>query len=581
MVRNRHGGRRRRAVAVWRVWRGWGSRRAVRLAAFAAEFRASFHTRTGVSVWLPAAVALTFLVFLKLDPFGLHSASEARSQQATLRVVSPFYSPSRQVVVVLIDDDYLRERQTGWPLRYAEQGRLLRQITSVDPAVVLVDLIYPHSHSAGSPGSAPDDIAQLTRPILSGTVPIVFTALAKEPGALPAGFKFCGHSRSSASPDILDAESMPPALLGLARSDSRFEIGYVRWAGCGDRYPLLLGGDTNAPTPAFAAYRAFCASKAGEGRCSDRSPAQHREAYAHPLIVRSGAFPPAEQAFAYDQHVCQKAAPATGSIPLWRRVGKSFQQLALSVFEDPRRESNVEVSLPCPAVAVIPLSLLQHASRAEWVELLQNKAVVLGANLAGMPDFIDSTVHGQVPGAVWHAMALDNLVSLGDRYLAERHEVFKGVAEVIVTLLLAYVFPYLLSVLEHRKAKTGRAYVSFGLWLTLAVVFLCHGDIASAFTCLAIGIGLDLTMPATSASHLLCVAATGLASAFFLSRGWPPNNWLGLVLVAFAFAHALKPYYRAPEKKHFPARESVLSHLHALVTSRRRRGVSLSTVEGE
>ena len=169
-----------------------------------------------------------------------------------------------------------------------------------------------------------------------------------------------------------------------------------------------------------------------------RSPAHTRS------IVRSGAFPPAEQAFAYDRSVCQKAAPANGSVPLWRRAAKSFQQLALSVFEDPRHESNVDVSLPCPAVTVIPLSLLQHASRAEWVELLQNKAVVLGANLAGMPDFIDSTVHGQVPGAVWHAMALDNLVSLGDRYLAERHEVFKGVAEVVLILLLAYAFPYVL-----------------------------------------------------------------------------------------------------------------------------------------
>ena len=128
-----------------------------------------WHRGWGVSLWLPAAVALTFLVFLKLDPFGLHSASEARSQQATLRVVSPFYSPSRQVVVVLIDDDYLRERQIGWPLRYAEQGRLLRQLSSVDPAVVLVDLIYPHSHSAGLPGGAPDDIAQLIRPILWAT----------------------------------------------------------------------------------------------------------------------------------------------------------------------------------------------------------------------------------------------------------------------------------------------------------------------------------------------------------------------------------------------------------------------------
>lgn len=529
-----------------------------------------------VSAWLPAAVALTFLVFLKLDPFGLHSASEARSQQATLRVVAPFYSPSRQVVVLLIDDDYLRERQVGWPLRYAEQGRLLRQIASVNPAVVLVDLVYPHAHSALPAGSVPDDIAQLTRPILSSTVPIVFTALAKEPGALPAGFSFCPDERSHQSTDLLDAESMPPSLVDLARSSARFEIGYVRWAGCGDRYPLILGGDSRAPTPAFAAYRAFCATHAGASRCADHNVTEHAGAYVHPLIVRAGAFPTAEQAFAYDQSVCQKAAAANGSVPLWRRLAKSFQQLALSVFEDPRREPDVEVSLPCPAVTVIPLSLLQHASRAEWVELLQDKAVVLGASLAGTPDFIDSPVHGQVPGAVWHAMALDNLVSLGPRYLAERHQVFQAFAEILIVLALAYAFPYVLSLLEHRKSKMSRAYVSFGLWMLLGLVFLAHGNAAAAATCLAIGIGLDLTMPTTSASHLLCVALAGVVSALFLSSGWPPNNWLGLMLVAFAFAHTLKPYYHPPEKKHFPAHESVLAHLYALVARRTRRLPSLT-----
>jgi CHASE2 domain-containing sensor protein len=535
-----------------------------------------------LSLWLPAAVALTFLVFLHLDPFGLHSASEARSQQATLRVVSPFYSPSRQVVAVLIDDDYLRARQTGWPLRYAEQGRLLRQIASVNPAVVLVDLVYPHSHAEAAAGSASDDIAQLTKPIRSSAVPIVFTALAKEPADLPQGFDYCRPSPSRRPLDLLDAESMPPSLVDLARSDERFQVAYVRWSGCADRYPLLLGGNAGAPTPAFAAYRAFCASKAGAPRCAGDPLAQRADAYTHPLIVRAGAFPPAEQAFAYDQSVCQKAAPANGSVPLWRRVAKSFQQLALSVFEDPRRETNVEVSLPCPAVTVIPLSLLQHATRAEWVELLQNKAVVLGANLAGMPDFIDSPVHGQVPGAVWHAMALDNLVSLGDRYLAERHEGFKAVAEVVIVLLLAYAFPYLLAALEHRKSRAGRAYVSFGLWMLLALVFLGHGNIAGAATCFAIGVGLDLTMPTTSASHLLCVALAGLISALFLSRGWPPNNWLGLVLVAFAFAHTLKPYYHPPEKKYFPAHESVLCHLYRLAAGRSRRpSIPHASLSGE
>ncbi len=83
---------------------------------------------------------LTFAVIEKLDAFGLHEAMDARSEQATLRIVSPYYTPSRDVAVVLVDDDYLKSRGAGWPLRFAEQGRLLRQIASSGPSVILVGL---------------------------------------------------------------------------------------------------------------------------------------------------------------------------------------------------------------------------------------------------------------------------------------------------------------------------------------------------------------------------------------------------------------------------------------------------------
>lgn len=52
------------------------------------RFRAAFRARADVSLWMPAAVAVTFFVFLALDPFGMGAASHARSEQATLRIVS-------------------------------------------------------------------------------------------------------------------------------------------------------------------------------------------------------------------------------------------------------------------------------------------------------------------------------------------------------------------------------------------------------------------------------------------------------------------------------------------------------------
>ena len=155
------------------------------------QFRADFTARTGVGLMLPLIVVAIFFALhgfeplhLKgLDPFGLGAASGARSAQATQRVLAPFYSASDKVVVVLIDDDYVRGRGAGWPLSYAEQGRLLRRVMLVEPAVVVVDLVYPHRH-AGDAGVASADVAALTRPIesLRATRPVVFTAFARECG---------------------------------------------------------------------------------------------------------------------------------------------------------------------------------------------------------------------------------------------------------------------------------------------------------------------------------------------------------------------------------------------------------------
>ena len=120
-----------------------------KLAAIAATYRAT----AKVSIWLPAAIVLTFAVLEQFNPFGINTAAGARSEQATLRIVSPYYTPSREVAVVLVDDDYLRARNVGWPLRFAEQGRLLRQIASAGPSVILVDFVYPHRHGDEQAGT--------------------------------------------------------------------------------------------------------------------------------------------------------------------------------------------------------------------------------------------------------------------------------------------------------------------------------------------------------------------------------------------------------------------------------------------
>jgi len=513
------------------------------------------------SLWLPAAVVLTFAVIERFDAFGLHQAMEARSEQATLRIVSPYYTPSRDVAVVLVDDDYLKSRGAGWPLRFAEQGRLLRQIAASGPSVILMDFVYPHQHGGG------DDIQSLLAPILSSSdesishVPIVFTAMAKPLASLPRGFEFCTEELKEHGPptDLLDRESLPAALSEQMQANGRgrFRVGYIGWSRCGGEYPLLLGGDPNAPTPVFAAYRAFCDSPKHADRCQHTNPWDARD-FVHPMIVRPGAFPTPEQRFAYSESICQRPLSERGGLPASERFFSALRQLTLGVFGDLRLSASPQLSLPCPAVTVLPLSRLQDASRDTWNELLRDKAVIVGADIAGIPDFVDSPVHGQIPGAVWHGMALDNLVALDSNYLAQRHPAIRKYGGLVLLLVFAYLFPFVLHFLELKAIRVGRAWMSFTLWLILAVTYVGFGDVRAAFLCLAIGIGLDLTSPSTSAIYLVGIAIAAVCSAVLLKWGVPPGNWLGVVLVAAAFGHALKPYYHASAVRQFPAQLSVL-----------------------
>jgi hypothetical protein len=207
---------------------------------------------------------------------------------------------------------------------------------------------------------------------------------------------------------------------------------------------------------------------------------------------------------------------------------------------------------------VLPLSRLQAASRDTWNELLRDKAVIVGANVSGIPDFVEAPVHGQIPGAVWHGMALDNLVALNSNYLAQRHPAVRKYGGYVLLLLFAYAFPFILHFLDRKTIRLGRAWVSFTLWVILAVSYVGFGDVQAALLCLAIGVGLDLTLPSTSAIYLVGIAVAAACSAFLLKWGIPPGNWLGVVLVAAAFGHALRPYYHPTAVRQFPAEFSVL-----------------------
>ena len=501
-------------------------------------------------------IALAFFCLLLMDPFGIETASSRRSEQAALRVTAPFYTPTGDVVVVLIDDDFLARTGKGWPLPYADQGRLLRNIFQGEPAVVFLDMLYRQKHtdrSAAEPVPAPaDEPMNLLGPVSSFTdTPLVFAAqirpelrsrgLATVCPEEPATGTLALEEPGSLLPEFRDWQDARP---GRAR------VALIGWWGCGARYPLRLGGAGSPPTPAMAMLEAYC-----------RKPERQQPgcallrdgggSFVAPLVVRWGAFPPAQQRQFYAAGVCQPYADDDG-VPGWRALRTSVTQLLLGIFEDLRDSPRTGLSLPCPAVTVLPASVVRLGDPAEVRALLRDRIVLVGARVTGISDWHQSPVHGQVPGVILHAAAVDNLLALGDRYAREMSPGATATTAMALLALLAICVPLLVILFDEPKR---RALSALGLlcWFGLAGFLSYSGASGEAvFAAIVVGIAIDLLMPVQTLIYLLVVLLLGGGAALLIRFGIAPSNWIGMVLVALAFAATVKQFYRQEELKEFP-----------------------------
>ncbi len=502
-------------------------------------------------------IALAFFCLLLMDPFGIETASSSRSEQAALRITAPFYRGTGAVVVVLIDDEFLARAGKGWPLPYADQGRLLRTLFQGEPAVVFLDILYRQQHDARgtlAAGQPADEPLDLLNPVgtMTGTQLVFASQLRTD---------LRGTTLESLCPDELpgetlalgDEESLLPEFQAWqsARAD-RSRVALLGWWGCGDRYPLRLGREPGQVTPALAMLEAYCArGDRREAGCA-LLEAAGQGAFSAPLVVRWGAFPPAEQRPFYTAGVCQTYAEPDGGVSVAQALGTSITQLLLGVFEDLRNSPRPGLSLPCPAVSVLPASLVRHGDPEEVRALLKDKIVLLGARVTGISDWHQSPVHGQVPGVILHAAAVDNLLGLGPRYARDLSTGATATAALVLLAILAFVVPLVWILLDEPRRRAVSA-VGLLCWFALAGFLSYAGASPEAvFAAVVVGIAIDLLMPVQTLVYLLVVLLLGGGAALLMRYGVAPSNWIGMVLVALAFSATVKQFYRQEELKQFP-----------------------------
>ncbi len=523
--------------------------------------------------WARVLIALGLLGLLAVNVLNAGSASSQRSEQAVLRIVSPFYDASRQVTVVLIDDEFLKRIGSGWPISYREQGLLLRRILAHEPAALFVDLLYRHRHGRST---SDDDPLDLLRPLPGATdqpVPVLFAALSVEqPGApgSPRGFCLPEAPATGLYRDrLVDPGSIEPTLRGpfgiasAARVDGvksgpRPGVALVSWSGCGNAYPLLLGASRAGSTPAMAMFDATCRRRPELAACAfgGKAPLEVAERFVQPMIVRWGAFSALDQARFYEAGVCQRATDADGGAPWATRWLRALQQLALGAVFNLRADDDPDVALPCPAVAVIPAGAILDADAATIDGLLRNRSVLLGARISGIPDWQLSGVHGLVPGVVLHAMALDNLFARGDGYLKPMPANLSRFIMLALACGAALIAPWVI----HRKPwfrESVRAGAGLALWIVYATVLAAHRHWWEALAVLGIALAFDLIKPAETFRLALLFTAMSALAAIAVAAGRSPWNWIGLAIVILTTTETLKAYLKPGVPKPFPHPQSL------------------------
>lgn len=347
------------------------------------------------------ASALVFLcVFLLgllmnwLEPFGLDNASKAQSQRITARVMAPFYGSDAQdhVAVVMIDDHTLAARDVGWPPQYTYYDELLRRILAQRPRAVYLDILMQQRRDYDD--SYEDARLGIAEEIAAAGIPVYFGVAA--PGGRSI-FSGAGGAR-----DVVTS-----------------------WQGAGSDYPLSIRGDyinaqgaamrmdagrtggADARSVALALYEAACAER-GTG-CSAPASALSAQARAQPMVVRWGStLPQSSGGNGNGNGVCTR----TGDVALGTRLAASARLLWDSFNSGRDEQVEDRHRAQCAyTFTVFEEQLDDEAMR----DALTDRVVLVGTHLTGLNDRVLSPVHQQIPGVYLHAMALDNLMTWGER----------------------------------------------------------------------------------------------------------------------------------------------------------------------
>ncbi len=128
---------------------------------------------------------------------------------------------------------------------------------------------------------------------------------------------------------------------------------------------------------------------------------------------------------------------------LWMEQAQEAQSGWLSTFKD--GFSSVGTTIPYTTTVFVrdlinPVGVSEEAAQADLTDHLQGRIVVYAANLSGIQDYVFLPTRSILPGAYYHAMAIDNLLTWQQSYKAEIANLPSSIATYLPLWLIQIIF---------------------------------------------------------------------------------------------------------------------------------------------
>ena len=326
----------------------------------------------------------------KLNAQGMVLTRFMARAQATLTAQVAYPAAMRdRITVVMYDQQFLKHTDSAWPISYQDHADWLLRLVgdpNARPKAIMLDISFGQNRPDSSLPALRQALCTLQNEF---KVPVFLAALPSPDTGKLAVRNGLGPDPSSTEPPcytLVGVDYVPDTLDGLAwdyrLTRHRTDTGWVDGV-----------GEPSAAAPQHA-YRSAAMTIA-----QDVAHIELGKETA-PLSLQWGL----------------KSAPQ-------RERPDSLSYCEPGVYSAARyvpgvlRQFFQSSSAPvCPYHNTLSMAQMGELPEATLAPFLAGRYVLVGANVPGYNDFVNSPVHGLIPGVYLHAMALDNLLTYQGNY---------------------------------------------------------------------------------------------------------------------------------------------------------------------